>query len=36
MTCPNCDIDMDVTETPQGKMILCGICSYGWATEEGD
>ncbi|EWG08881.1 hypothetical protein [Cytobacillus firmus] len=28
--CPNCDIELEEKGTPDGKMIACGICSYGW------
>lgn len=38
--CPNCNIDMDIKQTPRmneatGKVelqpkVVCGICSYGW------
>lgn len=31
--CPNCKEEMDEKETPEGKMILCGICSYGWYVD---
>lgn len=30
--CSNCKIEMDIKETPEGEMIICGICSFGWFT----
>lgn len=31
--CPNCKEEMDEKDTPEGIMILCGICSYGWYSD---
>jgi N6-adenosine-specific RNA methylase IME4 len=28
--CPNCDVEMKEREMADGKMMACGICSYGW------